>query len=51
MPTPLPTLENVPEDDEPEMAEEAKAVAEAWEEHREGRSLTTDELKRELGLL
>lgn len=47
---PLYTLENAPEVDEPESAEEAAAVAEAWREHREGKSLTTEELKRELGL-
>lgn len=47
---PLYTLENAPEGDEPETAEEAAAVAEAWREHREGKSLTTEELKRELGL-
>jgi hypothetical protein len=34
-------LENAPEDDEPETPEEAAAVAEAWREHKEGRSLTT----------
>ena len=45
------TLENAPEDDEPETAEEAAAVAEAWREHAEGKNLTTEELKRELGLL
>jgi hypothetical protein len=44
------TLENAPIDDEPETPEEAAAVAEAWREHREGKSLTTEELKRELGL-
>jgi len=44
------SLENAPEDDEPETAEEAAAVAEAWRDHREGKSLTTEELKRELGL-
>ena len=43
-------LENASDDDEPETLEEAAAVAEAWREHREGRSLTTEELKRELGL-
>lgn len=43
-------LENAPEGDEPETAEEATAVAEAWREHREGKRLTTEELKRELGL-
>ena len=47
---PLYTLENAPEDDEPESAEEAAAVVEAWREHREGKSLTTEELKRQLGL-
>ena len=47
---PFYTLENAPEDDEPESAGEAAAVAEAWREHREGKSLTTEELKRELGL-
>ena len=44
------SLENTPEDDEPETAEEATAVAEAWRDHREGKRLTTEELKRELGL-
>lgn len=44
------TLENAPEGDEPETPEEAAAVAEAWREHREGKRLTTEELKRELGL-
>lgn len=39
------TLENAPEVDEPESAEEAAAVAEAWREHRAGKSLTTEELK------
>jgi len=38
---PLYTLENAPEDDEPETAEEAEAVAEAWREHMEEKSLTT----------
>jgi hypothetical protein len=47
---PLSTLENAPEDDEPETHEEAAAVAEAWREHGEGKSLTTEEVKRELGL-
>jgi len=47
---PFATLENAPDDEEPEMAEEAAAVAAAWREHREGRSLSTEELKRELGL-
>lgn len=47
---PLYTLENAPEDDEAETSQEAVAVAEAWRDHREGKSLTTEELKRELGL-
>ncbi len=45
------TLENAPEDDEGETPGEAAAVAEAWRDHKEGKSLTTEEeLKRELGL-
>lgn len=47
---PLHTLENAPESDEPETPQEAAAVAEAWREHREGKALTTEELKKELGL-
>lgn len=47
---PLYTLESAPEGDEPETPQEAAAVAEAWREHREGKSLTTEELKRELDL-
>jgi hypothetical protein len=47
---PLYTLENAPEDNELESAGEATAAAEAWREHREGKSLTTEELKRELDL-
>ena len=47
---PLYTLESAPEDDEPETPEEAAAVAESWREHKEGKSLTTQELKRELEL-
>lgn len=47
---PVYTLENALEDDEPESAEEAAAVTEAWREHRAGKSLTTEELKRELRL-
>ena len=42
------TLESAPEDDEAETPEEAAAVAEAWRDHRAGKSLTTEELKREL---
>jgi hypothetical protein len=44
------TLENAPEDEEAETPQEAAAVAEAWRDHREGKSLTTEELKRDLGL-
>jgi hypothetical protein len=42
------TLENAPYDDEAETPQEAAAVAEAWRDHREGKSLTTEKLKREL---
>lgn len=45
---PLFTLDNAPESDEPETAEEAAAVAEAWREHREGKGATTEELKTEV---
>lgn len=45
---PLYTLESAPEDDEPETAQEAAAVAEAWRDHAEGKSLTTEELKGEI---
>lgn len=38
------TLENAPEDDEDEAPGEAAAVAEAWRDHREGKSLTTEEV-------
>ena len=47
---PLHTLENAPENDEAETPEEAAAMAEAWQEYREGKSLGTEELKRQLGL-
>lgn len=43
---PLHTLENAPVDDEPETPEEAAAVAEAWREHRAGKSLSTEDVKR-----
>jgi len=43
-------LDSAPEDDEPEADEEAAAVATAWEEHRRGEHLTTEELRRKLGL-
>ena len=42
------TLENAPDDDEPETPEEAAAVAEARQEIREGTGLTTEELQRSL---
>jgi hypothetical protein len=45
------SLASAPEDDEVETAEEATAVAEAWREHMAGKSLSTEQLKRELGLL
>ena len=48
--TPSYTLENAPESEEAETPQEAAAVAEAWREHREGKSLSTEELKQELGL-
>ena len=44
------TLDSAPEDDEAETPVEAAAVSEAWRDHRAGKSLTTEELKRELGL-
>ena len=44
------TPESAPGDDEPETPEEVAAIAEAWRERREGKSLTTEELKRELGI-
>jgi len=40
-------LDNAPEDDEPESPEEALAVAEAW---RDEETLTTDEVKKRLGI-
>jgi hypothetical protein len=43
-------LDHAPEDDEPETAEEAAAVASAWQERRRGESLTTEEVRRKLGL-
>jgi hypothetical protein len=48
--TPLYSLEDAPEDDESETPEEASAVANAWREHAEGKSFTTEELRRELKL-
>jgi hypothetical protein len=43
------TLETAPEDDEPESAEEKAAVAIAWREHAEGKSLSTEELMQSFG--
>ncbi len=48
---PLYRLESAPDDDEPDTPQESAAVDEAWREHKEGKSLSTEELKRELGLL
>jgi hypothetical protein len=41
------TLDSAPEDDEAETLIEAAAVSEAWRDYRSGKSLTTEELKRE----
>ena len=46
----LRTLLNAPLDDEPETEAERRAVAEAKEDLAAGRVLTTEEVKRELGL-
>jgi predicted transcriptional regulator len=43
-------LENAPLDDEPETEEERKAVEEGRADIRAGRTLSTDELRQELGL-
>ncbi|MBX6352053.1 MAG: hypothetical protein IRZ10_01860 [Thermoflavifilum sp.] len=43
-------LENAPLDDEPETDEERKAVEEGKADIRAGRTLSTDELRQELGL-
>lgn len=43
-------FESAPESDEDETPQEEAAVAEAWREQREGKSLSTEELKRKLGL-
>ena len=45
------TLEDAPEADEPETPDEAETVAKAWWEHREGKSISTEELKKELGIV
>jgi hypothetical protein len=47
---PLYRLDDAPEDEEPETPEEAAAAAEAWRQHREGKSLSTEALKHELGI-
>jgi hypothetical protein len=43
-------LDAAPEDDEPETAEEAEAVAAAWQERRRGKHLSTQEVRRKLSL-
>jgi hypothetical protein len=43
-------LDSASLDDEPESDEERAAVAEAWAEHRRGEGLSTEELRKELGL-
>lgn len=43
-------LDNAPLDDEPETEEEKMAVEEAKADFKAGRTMSTDELKRELGL-
>lgn len=43
-------LDNAPLDDEPETEEERAAVEEGKADLRAGRTLSTEELKRELGL-
>ncbi len=47
----LRSLLDAPDDDEPETPEERAAVAETWAEHRRGEGSTTEELRRELGLI
>lgn len=44
------SLINAPVDDEPTTAEDLEAIARAEEDIRQGRVLTTEELRRELGL-
>jgi len=46
----LHTILTAPEDDEQETDEERAAVAEAREDLKEGRVVSLDEAKRELGL-
>ena len=43
-------LDHAPLDDEPETEEERQAMKEGKADLQEGRVLTTDELKRELGI-
>lgn len=43
-------IAKAPVDDEPETAEEVEGVEEAEDDIRAGRTMTTDELRRELGL-
>ncbi len=42
-------LANAPLDDEPETDEEHAAVAEAWEEYQQGKWVSAEEVRRELG--
>ena len=42
-------LMNAPLDDEPVTEEEEAGVREAWEDYKEGRVQTLDELEKELG--
>ena len=46
----LTTLANAPYDDEPETDDERAAVAEAREGYRRGEWVSSDEVRRELGL-
>ncbi|HZF12208.1 MAG TPA: hypothetical protein VFE33_25760, partial [Thermoanaerobaculia bacterium] len=43
-------LDHAPEDDEAETAEETTAVASAWQERQRGETLSTEEVRRRLGL-
>ncbi|MDR3553865.1 MAG: hypothetical protein P4L55_03840 [Syntrophobacteraceae bacterium] len=46
----LDALRNAPEDDEPLTEEDLKAIAEAEEDIRQGRTTPWEEVKKELGL-
>lgn len=47
---PLYSLDTAPPDDEPETAAERAATSEAWAEHERGEGLSTEQLRRDLGL-